>query len=118
MINHPCTIWARQTGANYLWLWRHAYALCKEYTRRYGKVHKMESMLMDELYDPPVNITKAKLTPFAQAMPEQYQHKNAVVAYRQYYINEKVRFARWSYSEEPEWWAAKVAEVVEEPLPF
>ena len=118
MINHPCTIWVRQTRANYLWLWRHAYALCKEYTRRYGKVHKMESMLMDELYDPPINITKAKLTPFAQAMPEQYQHENAVVAYRSYYINEKSRFAAWNYSEEPEWWQTKTAEVEEVYLPF
>ena len=118
MINHPCTIWTRQTRANYLWLWRHAYALCKEYTRRYGKVHKMESMLMDELYDPPVNISKAKLTPFAQAMPEQYQHENAIVAYRQYYINEKIKFARWDYSEEPEWFTNKIASLDPEYLPF
>lgn len=119
MINHPCTIWARQTRANYLWLWRHAYALCKEYTHRYGKVHKMESMLMDELYDPPVNITKAKLTAFAQAMPEQYQHENAVVAYRSYYINEKSRFAAWNYSEEPEWWQTKTSDVPsDELIPF
>lgn len=119
MINHPCTIWTRQTRANYLWLWRHAYALCKEYTRRYGKVHKMESMLMDELYDPPVNIAKAKLTTFAQAMPEQYQHENAVVAYRSYYINEKSRFAAWNYSEEPEWWQTKTSDVPsDELIPF
>jgi hypothetical protein len=78
----------------------------------------MESMLLDELYDPPVNITKAKLTKFAQAMPEQYQHENAIVAYRSYYLNEKSRFAAWNYSEEPEWWVSKTAEIVEESLPF
>ena len=118
MVNHPCTIWARETRSNYIWLWRHAYALCKEYTRRYNKVHVMEQMLMDELYDPPVNIAKGKITPFAQAMPEQYKNANAVVAYRQYYINEKVRFAKWQYSEEPEWFTQKVASVSEEMLPF
>jgi len=119
MINHPCTIWTRETRANYLWLWRHAYALCKEYTRRYGKTHKMESMLMSELYDPPANIVKGKLTPFVQAMPEQYYDSNAVVAYRKYYINEKSRFAVWNYSEEPEWWQTKTAEVSsDELLPF
>lgn len=73
---------------------------------------------MHELYDWPTNIPKGKLTPFAQAMPEQYQHENPVVAYRTYYLNEKARFAAWNYSEEPEWWTLKTAEVVEEPLPF
>ncbi len=38
--NHPCTIWARETEQNYEWLLNHAYAMCQEYTRRYGKVHK------------------------------------------------------------------------------
>jgi len=119
MINHPCTIWVRETRSNYIWLWRHAYALCKEYTRRYGKTHKMESMLLDELYDPPVNIAKGKITKFAQAMPDQYKHENAVVAYRSYYLNEKARFAAWNYSEEPEWWVLKTAEVSSDDLlPF
>jgi hypothetical protein len=107
MINHPCTIWARETRANYLWLWKHAHALCKEYTRRYGKVHVMEKMLMDELYDPPANITKGKLTPFAQAMPDEYRNSDAVIAYRNYYINEKARFAKWKNCEVPEWFELK-----------
>jgi hypothetical protein len=118
MINHPCNIWARATRANYLWLWRHAYALCKEYTRRYGKVHSMESMLLNELYDAPKHITKDKLTPFAQAMPKHYHNSNAVVAYRSYYINEKSKIAKWKTGFEPEWFKKKVVEVVEEPLPF
>ena len=37
--NHPCTIWARTTSDNYLWLYSHFIALCSEYTRRYGKEH-------------------------------------------------------------------------------
>lgn len=118
MINHPCSIWVRESRANYMWLWRHAYALCKEYTRRYGKVHKMEAMLLDGLYNWPDNIAKSKLTPFVQAMPEDYKDENAVVAYRRYYIIEKARFAKWSYTNEPEWFTLKVAEVVEEPIPF
>jgi hypothetical protein len=118
MINHPCTIWVRESRANYMWLWKHAYALCKEYTARYGKVHMMEEMLMNGLYVPPINIPRIKLTPFAQAMPEQYKDKNAVVAYRKYYINEKARFAKWKASLEPEWFALKVAEVVEEEILF
>lgn len=119
MINHPCTIWVRETRANYIWLWRHAYALCKEYTRRYNKIHVMEQMLLNELHDPPTKITKGKITPFAQAMPDQYKDANAVVAYRKYYINEKVRFAKWQYSEEPEWFRLKEPEfLLYEEIPF
>ena len=118
MINHPCTIWTRETRANYIWLWRHAYALCKEYTQRYEKIHAMESMLLNDLYDPPVNIPKGKLTPFAQAMPDQYRDENPVVAYRKYYINEKVQFAKWKNSQTPEWFLSKNPEVTEETIPF
>lgn len=118
MINHPCTIWTRETRENYIWLWRHTYALCGQYTERYGKVHALQYMLENELYDPPANISKGKLTPFAQAMPDQYKDANAVVAYRKYYINEKVRFAKWKNSQVPEWFVAKNPEIVDEPLPF
>ena len=118
MINHPCTIWARESRANYIWLWRHAYALCKEYTYRYNKVHAMEQMLLDELYDPPINISKIKMTPFAQAMPDQYRNENAIVAYRTYYINEKARFARWKETQVPEWFVKKNPSVVDELIPF
>jgi len=119
MINHPCNIWTRTTSENYLWLWKHAYALCKEYTRRYGKVHSMESMLLNELYDCPANLQKGKLTTFVQAMPEQYKNENAIVAYRSYYINEKAAFAKWKATEVPDWFAEKTADVSSDVLvPF
>lgn len=78
----------------------------------------MESMLMGGLYNPPRNIPKGKLTPFAQAMPDQYKDQNVVVAYRRYYINEKTRFAKWKSGNEPIWFTKKVADVIEEPIPF
>ncbi len=31
--NHPCTIWASHTDANYYWLFEHFLALGKEYTQ-------------------------------------------------------------------------------------
>jgi len=119
MINHPCTIWTRASRANYMWLWKHTYALCKEYTARYGKVHSMEPMLMDGLYDYPVNISKGKLTPFPQAMPDQYKDSNAVIAYRKYYINEKKRFAKWKMQNIPQWFSEEMPELeIYADLPF
>jgi hypothetical protein len=117
MINHPCSIWTRENRSNYMWLWKHAHALTNQYTIRYNKIHSMESMLMEGLYNPPTKISKGKITPFVQAMPDQYKDENAVVAYRKYYIFEKARFAKWNYSETPEWFVKKIAEV-EEYLPF
>lgn len=104
MINHPCTIWTRASRRNYAWLWEHATALCGEYTDRYGKIHAMEKMLMGPLNNIPVNINTNGLTPFAQAMPEQYRHTDAVVAYRNYYLGEKARFAKWRNGNVPRWW--------------
>lgn len=42
--NHPCSIWCRETKANYDWLYEHFIALSQEYFDRYGKVHKCLSV--------------------------------------------------------------------------
>lgn len=47
------------------------------------------------------------MTPFAQAMPDQYKHQNAVIAYRQYYLGEKARFAKWKCGNIPLWFQEK-----------
>lgn len=118
MINHPCTIWARASRDNYLWLWKHAYAMCKEYTRRYGKVHKLEALLLGDLYNPPKHIPKGKLTPFAQAMPDDCRDANAVIAYRKYYITAKVDIAKWKMNNAPTWYTERCVDIVKEPIPF
>jgi hypothetical protein len=122
MINHPCTIWTRENSANYLWLWKHGKALCNQYTMRYNKRHVMEDMYDGNLFYVPKNILKSrKITPFAQAMPDQYKDANAVIAYRNYYLNEKSRFAKWKIGNIPEWYSTKDATYmcgVNELIPF
>lgn len=44
-VNHPCTIWARTTRANYLWLVQHLEALTAEFEHRYGHAHHAASQL-------------------------------------------------------------------------
>lgn len=44
-VNHPCSIWARQNQSNYMWLLTHFEALCDEYTQRYKKIHKSQTLL-------------------------------------------------------------------------
>jgi len=103
MLNHPCTVWARTSHMNYHWLAGHGMALCNEYDHRYNN-HHMTTRLMRWLRgNPPKNIPHGKLTPFAQAMPDQYKSQDAVEAYRNYYLGEKAGFAKWTNREIPEW---------------
>ena len=44
--NHPCTQWAAANQYNLAWLIRHGYALCAEYTARYGKVHTCRDVIL------------------------------------------------------------------------
>jgi len=100
-LNHPCSIWTRTCQGNYHWLWKLGLALCKEYTHRYGRVHKCESYLEDLGLSKPIS---KKMTQFAQAMPEQYKHTDVIKAYRAYYMGEKRYLAKWTNRETPSWW--------------
>ena len=44
-LNHPCSVWARESGHSYFWLCAHTEALMLEYTARFGKVHKCQEHL-------------------------------------------------------------------------
>ena len=46
-VHHPCTKWVCQSRSNYMWLLQHFSALCGEYTKRYGKVHKSQQYAND-----------------------------------------------------------------------
>jgi hypothetical protein len=109
--NHPCTVWARQSHDNYLWLAEHAIGLTEEYNFRYAKNHKCEPMVDWYLRHVPEYITFGELTPFAQAMPDKYKCDYAVTAYRNYYIGEKSRFAKWKMGIIPEWYINGLNEV-------
>lgn len=102
-LNHPCSIWTRQTRANFLWLCDMTEELFQEYTRRYGKQHK--SYPIFELCKNYCNLVpEGELTPFAQAMPVEYKNADAVTAYRTYYLKDKKEFSTWKLGNVPDWW--------------
>ena len=114
-INHPSAIWVRQSYANYVWLSKMLTALCREYTYRYGKVHKVEaSGLEEELMYPPMNIPAHE--PFTEptpAMPDDVKIAgDSIASYRNYYINNKTHLASWrgkiNSRNVPEWFHAIV----------
>jgi len=99
---HPCTLWASESSGNWNWLLEHGAALCREYTKRYGKVHKSQRVIeYCSRLKPRCSLQKQ--TPFAQAMPPQYKNECAVTAYRAYYHGEKANFATWK-TKTPDWW--------------
>lgn len=114
MLNHPCTIWARESRQNYQWLINHAYELCFEYTRRYGKRHKVEWLLgkyatqLSEVLD---LLPDIGLTEFAVAISEDmncrklegFDDFSVIEKYRAYYIHDKSHIADWK-TQEPDWW--------------
>jgi len=111
---HPCTIWARQTSENLVWLIEHFKALCEEYTLRYNKVHKCQKTFEqseDEVKKLIEYLPKDGLTPFAIAISpdmfcrrvEGFDSLPAVDKYRLYYLHDKKHIADWK-TKPPQWW--------------
>jgi hypothetical protein len=112
-VNHPSAVWCRQSSANYMWLAELLEECCKEYTYRYGKIHKVESSgLMQILKNVfPINIPNKLFTEPTPAMPEDVKITgNSIASYRNYYINNKIHLASWkgkiNSRSQPEWFHA------------
>ena len=110
-INHPSAVWSRQSDSNYKWLASLMRELCKEYTYRYGKVHKCESDGLMEMLNNiiPHNILSGSFTEPTPAMPDEcIVPYDSISSYRKYYINNKRHLASWkgkiNSREIPEWY--------------
>ena len=106
-VNHPCSVWARETLGNFVWLWQHGINLAQEYTARYGKVHKSEVVIRDCYHTMMQRqlLKSRRLTPHPLCMPDEYKTDCVYESYRNFYIGEKSRFARWNKTtESPSWW--------------
>jgi hypothetical protein len=89
-----------------MWHWELGVALCQEYTRRYKKIHKAQSLFDWLGKNKPRFMKPTGLTPFAICMKDEYKIGiDPVASYRQYYIKDKVRFAKWEpHSITPKWY--------------
>ena len=109
-INHPCTVWTRQSFENFCWLYIHALALCQEYTNRFKRKHETETALQcirESIAKNTPELSSAFMfsgrTTFALAMPDKYKEPNPAFSYRRFYINEKKHFARYTNRTMPAW---------------
>lgn len=101
--NHPCTLWVGESRQNAEWLWLLADALNCEYQDRYNHTRNHKSWdAVEPLWRDFNALPDIGLTPFAQAMPDEFRNPDAVEAYRAYYRSKA--FAMWNYSPKPEWW--------------
>ena len=78
---------------------------CKEYTYRYGKVHKVESSgLLTALADHPNNLTNPTWTEPPSAMDAKYIISSVPTDnYRNYYKYGKAHLHKWKNRQPPEW---------------
>jgi hypothetical protein len=106
---HPCVLWAGESYDNFLWLKALTLFLNEEYRYRFDKTQDHRSIEVLRFISR-YRYERRGLTPFAQAMPEEYRVPgDAVTAYRNFYVGEKRHFARWTGLDKPGWFVEAVA---------
>lgn len=114
-LNHPSCKWVQYSIDNWKWLLLLGQELCKEYTKRYGKIHACQQVIEWFRENPPVvntvecdrwwaseptipaNATSIKEHPIFQTWEQ------AISTYRQYYKVDKRHLAQWK-TQIPEWY--------------
>ena len=104
--NHPCTLWAGENQRNYFWLLDLFYALNNQRAARGKATHKSFRDLAHHLEKAPEGLPDAsERTPFAQAMPDEFKHEDATVAYRRYLMAKRdewrTRGLDFTYNDRP-----------------
>jgi len=107
-VNHPCVLWAEKSYGNFKWLSDLLNGLLEEYKYRYKKRHKTET-IFDYINNTDISIYEynwrtSPKTEFVLCMPDEYKLNDPIDSYRNYYIGEKAKFAKWKYSKIPNWW--------------
>jgi len=93
---HPSTKWVMASSANFDALVLHTQAMLQEYTERFGKIHKCQSVLTEcnKLYDPSLFPT-SQPTRLPLAMPHKFHSDDIVESYRRFYASKpKMRYPK------------------------
>lgn len=102
--NHPCAKWVRECENNYTWAVCFGLELCREYTHRYGKVHKSQAVI-EWCRDNMIAMPCKHFSYPPQCMPDEYKADCTVDAYRAYYRlkAESIKPFKYTSRDEPEW---------------
>jgi len=111
-INHPCTVWLRESIHNYNWGYDLMCELGIEVRIRYGTRHKTISKLREVLKNPPNNIPNIPKTPFKPAITDKdcMYHEGKLLKpvemYRKFYMVSKTakkKWDGWKHTPTPDW---------------
>jgi len=102
-VNHPCSIWTRESRANYNWLLEHMIELSKEFEYRRYKIHA-SSLLIPQLINGASIIPDGEMTPFANAsrFKDMEVHKAYRLTLLDKWKNDK-RTPLWTNRDRPIW---------------
>lgn len=118
---HPCTLWAMETRANFVYAFNLYTSMLCEYHHRYGKWHGAGSPSKTNANARPQHIIAARnlipdgqLTPHPQCFSGLDHLKTdelwPIEAYRAFYKVDKIRFARYNKGRSmPNWMKGEVA---------
>ena len=97
---HPMTKWISESPNNYSWAIKHGLALGTEYQLRYHRVHKSHEVIKElAMLD---NGDSTQMTKPPKCMPDEYKTDDYVQSYRNYYVGDKKRFAKYTNRTTPE----------------
>ena len=112
---HPCTLWAQRNRSNYTFAWQLYNEMLNEYTNRYGKIHgasKHKDVILQARWLMPWS-RAGGITKHPQCFSGHDDLKTKeffpIEAYRKFYIVDKSRFARYKYTNKPQWMTGEVA---------
>ena len=100
---HPMTIWVGDSLENFKYALALGEWLAIQYKYRYKKVHS--TIKISNLFHGRYKLWhgwKTEFTPPPQCMPDEYKHKDYITAYKQYYVGEKKRFAKYTAVDTPD----------------
>lgn len=106
--NHPCTLWVKESRANYIWLYELALALYEQFQDRNGKLHKTGEEVLPYLETLPPGYASSIRTPFSLCMPEEFRTKDRVESYRNFYASKYFVGTSYKRAPMPLWLADKL----------
>ncbi len=101
---HPCSIWMRESLENFMYASQLGMELYKEYQYRYNQPekHQRAREIFEFCLKNPPKLPKIGLTPFAQAMDEQFIRFSCPIQnYQEYYREGKKHLHSWKNRDIP-----------------
>jgi hypothetical protein len=102
--NHPMSVWVRSSLDNFIWTLDYCYALCAEYTFRFGKRHKSQDVA-DWFSDNLPNIPDTGFIDPPRCFGVVPVEKSDCIVsdYQEYYKLGKSHLFKWSKRNKPDW---------------